>query len=181
MGQEAAADTVVLIHGLWMTPLSWEHWVARYEQRGLKVITPGYPGIGQGEAGVAALRNDPSPLAALGVREVFDHLAEVIDALESKPIIMGHSFGGAFVQLLPRCRLRRGRGIHRRRGRERGEGASVQLRGDHGIQAVPRTQPLHLRRGRLGRGRRLCAGLGTRPHARRSRPRLTTPSPRTVA
>jgi pimeloyl-ACP methyl ester carboxylesterase len=64
------------------------------------VITPGYPGIGQGEAGVAALRNDPSPLATLGVREVFDHLAEVIDALESKPIIMGHSFGGAFVQLL---------------------------------------------------------------------------------
>ena len=22
-----SADTVVLIHGLWMTPLSWEHWV----------------------------------------------------------------------------------------------------------------------------------------------------------
>jgi pimeloyl-ACP methyl ester carboxylesterase len=34
------------------------------------------------------------------VREVFDHLAEVIDALDTKPIIMGHSFGGAFVQLL---------------------------------------------------------------------------------
>jgi pimeloyl-ACP methyl ester carboxylesterase len=34
------------------------------------------------------------------VREVFDHLAEVIGALDTKPIIMGHSFGGAFVQLL---------------------------------------------------------------------------------
>jgi hypothetical protein len=22
-------DTVVLIHGLWMTALSWEHWVER--------------------------------------------------------------------------------------------------------------------------------------------------------
>ena len=21
------SETIVLIHGLWMTPLSWEHWV----------------------------------------------------------------------------------------------------------------------------------------------------------
>jgi len=100
MEQQAAADTVLLIHGLWMTPLSWEHWVTRYEQRGMKVITPGYPGIGPGPEGVQALRADPSPLAGLGVREILDHLTEVLDALESKPVIMGHSFGGAFVQLL---------------------------------------------------------------------------------
>ena len=100
MEQQAAADTVVLIHGLWMTPLSWEHWVTRYEQRGIRVITPGYPGIEPGLEGVKALRADPSPLAGLGVREIFDQLTEVLDALESKPIIMGHSFGGAFVQLL---------------------------------------------------------------------------------
>ncbi|MEV0174569.1 alpha/beta fold hydrolase [Streptomyces sp. NPDC050803] len=100
MEREAATDTVVLIHGLWMTPLSWEHWVTRYEQRGLKVITPGYPGIQPGTAGVQALRDDPSPLAGLGVTEVFDHLKHVIAGLDTKPIIMGHSFGGAFVQLL---------------------------------------------------------------------------------
>ncbi|MFE9428146.1 alpha/beta hydrolase [Kitasatospora sp. NPDC006697] len=100
MADEAPATTVVLIHGLWMTPLSWEHWVTRYQQRGMTVITPGYPGIEPGEAGVEALRRDPSPLAGLGVREVFDHLCEVIGALDGKPVIMGHSFGGAFVQLL---------------------------------------------------------------------------------
>jgi hypothetical protein len=71
-------DTIVLIHGLWMTPLAWEHWVKRYEERGFKVITPGYPGVEQGLAGVEALRRDPSPLADLGVHEVFDHLADVI-------------------------------------------------------------------------------------------------------
>jgi pimeloyl-ACP methyl ester carboxylesterase len=97
---QVTANTVVLIHGLWMTPLSWEHWVARYEKRGLRVITPGYPGIEPGVAGVEALRKDPAPLKNLGVREVFDHLAEVIRALDTKPIIMGHSFGGVFVQLL---------------------------------------------------------------------------------
>lgn len=100
MQPETRTDTVVLIHGLWMTPLSWEHWVARYEQRGMRVITPGYPGIEPGTAGVEALRRNPTPLANLGVREVFDHLAKVIAALDTKPIIMGHSFGGAFVQLL---------------------------------------------------------------------------------
>src|SRR5580658_2959257 len=75
--EHLATDTIVLIHGLWMTPLAWEHWVKRYEERGFKVITPGYPGVEQGLAGVEAPRRDPSPLAGLGVREVFDHLADV--------------------------------------------------------------------------------------------------------
>ncbi|CAB3962422.1 MULTISPECIES: alpha/beta hydrolase [Burkholderia] len=100
MNPETRTDTVVLIHGLWMTPLSWEHWVNRYEQRGMRVITPGYPGVQPGTAGVEALRRDPSPLVNLGVREIFDHLARTIAALDTKPIIMGHSFGGAFAQLL---------------------------------------------------------------------------------
>jgi pimeloyl-ACP methyl ester carboxylesterase len=38
-------DTVVLIHGLWMTPRSWENWVKRYESRGYRVLTPAYPGF----------------------------------------------------------------------------------------------------------------------------------------
>lgn len=93
-------DTVVLIHGLWMTPVSWQAWVDHYEQQGLRVITPGYPGIGQGFEGVEAIRKDPSPLAGLGVQEVFDSLAAEVSALDTKPIIMGHSFGGAFAQML---------------------------------------------------------------------------------
>jgi pimeloyl-ACP methyl ester carboxylesterase len=93
-------QSIVLIHGLWMTPLSWENWVARYRARGFRVLTPGYPGIADGTAGVAALREDPSPLADLGVREVMDHLVGVVEELPSPPILIGHSFGGAFVQLL---------------------------------------------------------------------------------
>jgi len=98
--EATSPDTVVLIHGLWMTPLAWENWVKRYEQRGLKVLTPGYPGVEPGTAGVEALRRDPSPLADLGVREVFDHFCNLISELKTKPIVMGHSFGGTFVQLL---------------------------------------------------------------------------------
>src|SRR5262249_8771758 len=39
-------------------------------RRGLPWPAPGYPGIEPGEAGVEAVRNDPSPLASLGVREI---------------------------------------------------------------------------------------------------------------
>ena len=38
-----AKPPVVLIHGLWMTPLSWEHWVERYRERGHEVLAPAWP------------------------------------------------------------------------------------------------------------------------------------------
>ena len=31
-------DTIVLIHGFWVTPRSWEDWKARYESRGYRVL-----------------------------------------------------------------------------------------------------------------------------------------------
>jgi pimeloyl-ACP methyl ester carboxylesterase len=39
----AAPDTIVLIHGLWVTSRSWEKWAERYEARGYRVLTPAYP------------------------------------------------------------------------------------------------------------------------------------------
>ena len=83
------STTVVLIHGLWTTPLAWEHWVDRYEARGCTVLTPGYPGIGQDEAGLRALRGDPELVAGIGVREVMDYLTKYIGKLDARPVIMG--------------------------------------------------------------------------------------------
>ena len=60
----ATNPPIVLIHGLWLTPRSWEHWKERYERRGYEVITPAYPGL---EVEVEALREDPSPIANLTV------------------------------------------------------------------------------------------------------------------
>ena len=90
-------DTVVLIHGLWMTPRSWEHWKERFEAKGHEVIVPPWPGL---EVEVEALRADPTPLAGLGFQKVTDHLEGVIRELDRPPIIMGHSMGGAVTQLL---------------------------------------------------------------------------------
>ena len=37
-------DTIVLIHGLWLTARSWEHWAERYKSRGYNVLAPSWPG-----------------------------------------------------------------------------------------------------------------------------------------
>ena len=95
--QGSAKPAVVLIHGLWMTPRSWEHWVARFERRGFHVLTPAYPGL---EVEVEALREDPSPIARVTVHETVAHLERIIGELDQPPILMGHSFGGALVQIL---------------------------------------------------------------------------------
>jgi pimeloyl-ACP methyl ester carboxylesterase len=94
---QTSPDTIVLIHGLWMTPRCWEHWIARYQSRGYTVLAPAYPGF---EVEVEALRADPSPIATVTVTETVAHLEGIVRELESPPIIMGHSFGGAFVQIL---------------------------------------------------------------------------------
>jgi pimeloyl-ACP methyl ester carboxylesterase len=92
-----APDTVVLIHGLWMTPRSWEHWIAHYEGRGFRVLAPTYPGF---EGEVEALRADPSPIARVTIPETVAHLERVVGALARPPILMGHSAGGFLVQAL---------------------------------------------------------------------------------
>ena len=124
MAGMAPSPTVVLIHGLWMTPLAWEHWVERYEARGCTVLTPGYPGIGQGEPGIRALRESPDVVAGIGVREVMDYLTEYINKLDTSPVIMGHSFGGTFAQLL----VGNGLGI---------AGVSIDGAGVKGVKALP--------------------------------------------
>jgi pimeloyl-ACP methyl ester carboxylesterase len=90
-------NTIVLIHGAWMTPRSWDPFRGFYEERGYRVLTPPWPRI---EGEVEEIRRDPSELAGLGIAEIVDGYEQVIRLLGERPIIMGHSFGGLFVQML---------------------------------------------------------------------------------
>lgn len=92
-----APDTIVLVHGFWVTPRSWEHWAARYEDRGFRVVVPGYPGF---EVEVEALNADPAPVEAVTIPAIVEHLENVVRGLPTPPILIGHSAGGAFTQLL---------------------------------------------------------------------------------
>jgi alpha-beta hydrolase superfamily lysophospholipase len=97
MADEQSKPTIVLIHGLWMTPLSWEHWVERYEGRGFTVETPAWPGF---EGTPESIRADTSKVEDLGLEEIIDHMDAVVSAIEGPTIIMGHSFGGAVTEVL---------------------------------------------------------------------------------
>lgn len=89
---------IVLIHGLWMTPDSWYTWAKRFRAAGHEVIVPGWPGVDNRSA--ADIRRDPSALKGLGITRIVDHYDRIVRALPEKPIIMGHSFGGLFAQML---------------------------------------------------------------------------------
>jgi pimeloyl-ACP methyl ester carboxylesterase len=90
-------DTIVFIHGLWMTPRSWERWTARYESRGYTCLAPSWPGL---ESEVEELRRDPAPLTRLDVERIVGHYERVIRDLDGPPIVIGHSLGGTIMQLL---------------------------------------------------------------------------------
>ncbi|WP_205696098.1 alpha/beta hydrolase [Conexibacter sp. SYSU D00693] len=117
-------DTIVLIHGFWVTPRSWEHWIDRYEAQGFRVLAPAYPGF---EVEVEALNADPSPIEAVTVPQIIDHLEAVVGELDQPPIIMGHSAGGVFTQLL----LDRGHGA---------AGVAMNSAPTEGVKRVPLSQ-----------------------------------------
>ncbi|WP_084130152.1 alpha/beta hydrolase [Demequina sp. NBRC 110055] len=101
----AALPPIVLIHGLWMTPSSWNTWAERFRARGHVVYVPGWPGID--DRTPAEVRADPSSLRGRSIGEIVDHYDAFVRGLDSPPIIMGHSFGGLFAQML----LDRGLGV----------------------------------------------------------------------
>jgi pimeloyl-ACP methyl ester carboxylesterase len=90
-------DTILFIHGLWLTPRSWENFASRYESRGYRTLAPGWPGT---EGEVEALRADPSLFDGLDLKAVVEHYDGVIRSLDKPPILIGHSLGGAVMQLL---------------------------------------------------------------------------------
>ena len=93
------SKTIVLIHGMFMTPLCWEKWIPYYEAKGYRVFAPAWPGR---EKSVEELRkaHPDSELAKLKLDQIVESLEVFIKSLEEKPALIGHSMGGLAVQLL---------------------------------------------------------------------------------
>lgn len=89
--------TIVFIHGAWVTPACWDRFIPFFEGRGYRCLAPAWPGK---DRPIEDIRADPSPLAGLGIAEIVDHYDRIIRGLEEPPILIGHSFGGLFVQIL---------------------------------------------------------------------------------
>ena len=88
---------VVFIHGLWLLPSSWDAWAEFFEKAGYAPLTPDWP---DDPVTVEQARAEPEVLAGKSLKQVGDHTAEVVAALNAKPVIIGHSTGGLLAQIL---------------------------------------------------------------------------------
>src|SRR6185369_13651567 len=88
-----ATDTIVLVHGFWVTPRSWEHWITHYEGKGYKVLAPAYPGF---EVEVEALNADTTPIEQVTVPQIIEHFESVIGALDD-----GYGAAGVAINSAP--------------------------------------------------------------------------------
>jgi pimeloyl-ACP methyl ester carboxylesterase len=88
---------VVFIHGLWLLPSSWDNWVGFFEENGYAGLAPDWP---DDPETVEEARANPDVFAKKTLKQVADHTAAVIAALDKKPAVMGHSTGGTLAQLI---------------------------------------------------------------------------------
>jgi len=88
---------VVFVHGLWLLPSSWDRWAEAFEAAGYTALTPGWP---DDPETVDEANQHPEVFAHKTIKQVADHFDDVIGALDRKPAVIGHSFGGLLAQIL---------------------------------------------------------------------------------
>ena len=88
---------IVLIHGAWLSARSWENYSDFFAKRGFAVSAPEWP---RKTGNVEDIRHRADESAGLGVQEIVDHYDELIRTFDHAPVLVGHSYGGLFVELL---------------------------------------------------------------------------------
>jgi len=88
---------IVFIHGLWLLPSSWDRWETFFQEAGYATLAPSWP---DDPETVEEARAKPEVFAGKSIKEVADHLEDVIRKLDRKPAVIGHSFGGLMTQVL---------------------------------------------------------------------------------
>jgi pimeloyl-ACP methyl ester carboxylesterase len=88
---------VVFIHGLWLHADSWQAWEQLFQNEGYETLSLGWPAEPDSVGGA---RKSADAVAGHGIDDVVSHYVKAISGLESKPIAIGHSFGGLIVQRL---------------------------------------------------------------------------------
>lgn len=93
----ATKPPVVFIHGLWLHSTSWTPWAELFAAAGHETHTPEWPGVPDS---IEEARANPGRQAGKGLAEIIKHHSEFVRGLDTKPILIGHSFGGLIVQSL---------------------------------------------------------------------------------
>ena len=88
---------IMFVHGAWLTSQSWENYADYFEKQGYAVSAPEWP---RKHGDVAQIREQADEIAGLGVEEIVGHYENEIENLGEEPVLIGHSYGGLFVELL---------------------------------------------------------------------------------
>jgi non-heme chloroperoxidase len=94
---ESGFTPVVFIHGLWLLPTSWDRWAEVFAEAGYATLTPGWP---DDPKTVDEANAHPEVFAGKTVGQVADHYTAIIEKLDKKPAILGHSFGGLLAEIV---------------------------------------------------------------------------------
>lgn len=88
---------VVFLHGLWISKESWQPWIDLFAERGYTAIAPAWPGEADS---IAETRANPDAQAGYGIDELVDHFTAELKQRETRPVVVGHSFGGLLAEKL---------------------------------------------------------------------------------
>src|SRR4249920_2501956 len=88
---------IVFVHGLWLLDSSWDRWARFAEEHGYIAVTPGWP---DDPTSVDEAHQHPELFAGKGIADVAAYQQAIIERLNTKPALIGHSFGGVLVQIL---------------------------------------------------------------------------------
>jgi len=89
------SDTIMMIHGMWCSGWHWSNYETYFKAKGYTCITPTlrYHNIDP---------KDPPPpkLGTISLLDYAEDLEKLIQKMDQKPIVMGHSMGGLLAQIL---------------------------------------------------------------------------------
>jgi non-heme chloroperoxidase len=94
---QSGRPPVVFVHGLWLLPSSWDRWTELFEAAGYAPVTAGWP---DDPETVEEAKAHPEVFAGKSVGDIADYVDGLIQQLDTKPAVVGHSFGGLLTQIL---------------------------------------------------------------------------------
>jgi non-heme chloroperoxidase len=88
---------VVFVHGLWLLPSSWDNWTPVFDEAGYSAVTPGWP---DDPETVEEANANPEVFAHKSLGDIAEHIDAFVRGLNTKPAVIGHSFGGLLTQII---------------------------------------------------------------------------------